>query len=65
LTAKQISASDKSSPEGSRFSMESLAMRNRLQVSFWGVHVNADGIAAIAAALLIVIIIAVLAASRF
>jgi hypothetical protein len=43
--------------------MESLTMRNRLQVRFYGFHINADGIVAIAAALLIVIIIAVLAAS--
>jgi hypothetical protein len=44
------------------FSMESLAMRNRLQVSFWGLHLSADGIFAIAAAL--VIVIAILVASR-
>jgi hypothetical protein len=37
-------------------------MRNRLLVRFWGLHLAADGIVAIAAALLIVI--AVLAASR-
>jgi hypothetical protein len=37
-------------------------MRNRLQVSFWGLHLTAEGIVAIAAALLIVI--ALLAASR-
>jgi hypothetical protein len=43
-------------------SMESLAMRNRLQVSFWGLHLSADGIFAIAVALLIVI--AILLASR-
>jgi hypothetical protein len=42
--------------------MESLVMRNRLQVSFWGLHLSADGVTAIAAALLIVI--AVLVASR-
>ncbi len=44
------------------FQMESHAMRNRLQVSFWGLHLTAEGIVAIAAALLIVV--AVLAASR-
>jgi hypothetical protein len=44
------------------FEIESLVMRNRLRVSFWGLHLTADGIVAIAAALLIVI--AVLAASR-
>jgi hypothetical protein len=37
-------------------------MRNRLQVSFWGLHLTAEGIVRIAAALLIII---VLAASRF
>lgn len=42
--------------------MESRVMRNRLQVSFWGLHLTAGGVVAIAAALLIVI--AVLAASR-
>jgi hypothetical protein len=42
--------------------MESLAMRNRLHVSFWGLHLSAEGIVAIAAALLIVI--AILVASR-
>ena len=43
--------------------MESHAMRNRLHVSFWGLNLTADGIVAIAAALLIVV--AVLAAYRF
>jgi hypothetical protein len=43
--------------------MESHAMRNRLQVSFWELHLTAEGVIAIAAALLIVI--AVLAACRF
>jgi hypothetical protein len=38
-------------------------MRHRLQVSFWGLHLTADGIVAIAAALVIVIIVVV--ASRF
>jgi len=37
-------------------------MRNRLQVTFWGIHLRADGIVAIAAAVLIVS--AVLLASR-
>jgi hypothetical protein len=45
------------------FQMESRVMRNRLQVSFWGVHLTAEGIVGIAAALLIVIV--VVAASRF
>jgi hypothetical protein len=42
--------------------MESHAMRNRLHVSFWGIHLTAEGIVAIAAAVLIVS--AVLLASR-
>jgi hypothetical protein len=55
---------DTSVPEGSRvFSMESHAMRNRLRVSFWGLHLTAEGIVGIAAAMLIVIV--VVAASRF
>ncbi len=32
-------------------------MRNRLQVRFWGLHLTADGIVAIAAALLIVVLV--------
>jgi hypothetical protein len=42
--------------------MESFAMRNRLRVSFWGLHLTAEGVVAIVVALLIVI--AVLVASR-
>jgi len=38
-------------------------MRNRLQVNFWGLHLSAEGVTAIAAALIIVI--AILAVSRF
>ena len=38
-------------------------MRNRLRVSCWGLHLDAHGIVAIAAALIIAI--AVLAASKF
>lgn len=37
-------------------------MRNRLQVSVWGIHLTAEGVFAIVAAL--VIVVAVLAASR-
>jgi hypothetical protein len=43
--------------------MESCAMRDRLQVRFWGVSISAEGVVAIGAALLIVF--AVLAAYRF
>jgi hypothetical protein len=46
------------------FQMESRVMRNLLQVDFLGLlHINAEGIVAIAAAVLIVI--AALMASRF
>lgn len=34
-------------------------MRNRLQFSFWGMHLTADGTFAISVSLLIVIILAV------
>ena len=40
-------------------------MRNRLQVSFWGLHLAADGIVAVAAALLIVLVFALLLTLRF
>jgi hypothetical protein len=40
-------------------------MRNRLQVSFWGLQLAADGIVAIAAALLIVLVFALLLTLRF
>jgi hypothetical protein len=42
--------------------MESLVMRNRLRVSFWGLNLTAEGIVPVLVALLI--IIAVLVASR-
>jgi hypothetical protein len=35
--------------------MESRAMRNRLQFSFWGMRLNAEGVIAIAAAPVIVL----------
>jgi hypothetical protein len=62
LTASAIGASSIVPSKALVFSMESLAMRNRLQVSFWGLHLSADGIFAIVAAL--VIVIAILVASR-
>jgi hypothetical protein len=37
--------------------MESFVMRNRLQVSFRGIHLTAEGVVAIAAALLIVLVV--------
>jgi hypothetical protein len=45
--------------------MENLVMRNRLQVRFWGLHLDADGIIAITAALLIVFLFGLLLALRF
>jgi hypothetical protein len=64
LDGLRIRRADTSSPDGSHvFSMESRAMRNRLQVRVWGLHLTAEGIVGIAAALLIVIV--VVAASRF
>jgi hypothetical protein len=38
-------------------------MRHKLQVSFWGISINAEGIVAIAAAL--VVVLALLAFNRF
>jgi len=56
---------DRSSPEGSQFFNGEPGMRNRLQVSFWGLRLDAQGIVAIAAALLIVLVFALLLALRF
>lgn len=57
--------SDQSPPEGSQFLNGELGMRNRLQVCFWGLRLDADGIVAIGAALLIVLVFALLLAFRF
>lgn len=38
-------------------------MRHKLQVSFWGININAEGVVAIGAAL--VLVLAVLAFHRF
>ena len=51
--------------EGSQFFNGEPGMRNRLQVSFWGLRLDAQGIVAIAAALLIVLVFALLLALRF
>ena len=40
-------------------------MRNRLQVNLWGLSLDAQGIVAIAAALLIVLVFALLLTDRF
>lgn len=63
MTGKRKRRQIVSSPQGSRINkMESLVMRDRLRVSFWGLHLDAEGIVAIAAAILIVSV--VLLASR-
>jgi hypothetical protein len=61
-TDRQIGRQINHPPKVLVVSMESLVMRNRLQVSFWGLHLTAEGIVAINAALAIVI--ALLAASN-
>jgi hypothetical protein len=65
LDGKANRQTDRSPPDGSQFLNGEPAMRNRLQVSFWGLHLDADGIIAIAAALLIVLVFALLLALRF
>jgi hypothetical protein len=65
LDGKANRRTDKLSPEGSQFLNGEPGMRNRLQVSFWGLRLDADGIVAIAAALLIVLVFALLLALRF
>jgi hypothetical protein len=65
LDGKTNQRTDKSSPEGSQFFNGEPGMRNRLQVSFWGLRLDADGMVAIAAALLIVLVFALLLALRF
>jgi hypothetical protein len=65
LDGKTNQRTDRSPPEGSQFLNGEPAVRNRLQVSFWGLHLDAQGIVAIAAALLIVLVFALLLALRF
>jgi hypothetical protein len=65
LDGKANRRTDRSPPEGSQFFNGEPDMRNRLQVSFWGLNVDAQGIIAIAAALLIVLVFALLLALRF
>lgn len=65
LDGKTNQRTDRSPPEGSQFFNGEPAMRNRLQVSFWGLRLDAQGIVAIAAALLIVLMFALLLALRF
>jgi hypothetical protein len=56
---------DRWSPEGSQFFNGEPCMRNRLQISFWGLHLDADGNFPIVAALLIVLMFALLFVLRF
>jgi hypothetical protein len=65
LDGKANRRADKSPPEGSQFLNGEPGMRNRLQVRLWGLLLDADGIVAIAAALLIVFVFALLLALRF
>jgi hypothetical protein len=65
LDGKTNQRADRSPPEGSQVFNGEPAMRNRLQVSFWGLRLDAQGIVAIAAALLIVLVFALLLALRF
>jgi hypothetical protein len=65
LDGKANRRTDESPPEGSQFFNGEPGMRNRLQVSLWGLRLDAQGIVAIAAALLIVFVFALLLALRF
>ena len=66
LDGKANRRTDKSPPpKGSQFLNGEPGMRNRLQVSIWGLQLDADGIVAIAAALLIVLVFALLLFLRF
>src|SRR5579871_1787821 len=55
----------RSSPDGSLFFNGEPHMRNRLQLSFWGLRIDAVGIFAITAAVLVVLVFALLLALRF
>jgi hypothetical protein len=56
---------DRSSPEGSHCFNGELYMRNRLQLSFWGLRIDAVGVFAIVVSLLIVSMFTLLLALRF
>jgi hypothetical protein len=64
LTKSQISGPINLPSKALEFLMEP-RMRNRLQVSLWGLSLDAQGIVAIAAALLIVLVFALLLTGRF
>ena len=65
LDANGNRRADRSSPYGSHFFNGEPHMRNRLQLSFWGLRIDAVGIFAIAAAVLVVLVFASLLALRF
>jgi hypothetical protein len=65
LDGKRNRQTVRSASEGSHFFKGEPGMRNRLQVSFWGLHLDAQGVIGIAAALLIVLVFAVLLTIHF
>jgi hypothetical protein len=65
LDGKPNRQTDRSLSEGSQIFNGEQDMRNRLQVSLWGLRLDAVGIFAIAAAVLIVLVFALLLALRF
>ena len=65
LARKQIGAQMNRPPKALRGSMESHACAIDFRSVFWGLRFDADGIVAIAAALLIVLVFALLLAVRF
>jgi hypothetical protein len=65
LDGKSNQSTDRSSPRRLSSLNGEPHMRNRLQVSLWGLRLDAQGIVAIAAALLIVLVFALLLAGRF
>jgi hypothetical protein len=65
LDANRNPRTHRSSPDGSHFFNGEPHMRNRFQLSFWGLRVDAVGIFAITAAVLVVLVFALLLALRF
>jgi hypothetical protein len=65
LDANENRRADRSSPYGSHFFNGEPHMRDRLQLSFWGLRIDAVGIFAITASVLVVLVFASLLALRF
>jgi hypothetical protein len=65
LDANRNRRTDRSSPYGSHFFNGEPHMRDRLQLSFWGLRIDAVGIFAITASVLVVLVFALLLALRF